>query len=535
MVLELDYDEVLVLSGRKNIHTRYKTFLSLVCVLMFILPGSGCVNPKLQDEYIKADLSQDMQAVFDEYRQSIPEMMAKQKIPGLSIAVVDRESILWTAGFGYTDYDRKRPITTDTIFGIMSITKAITATAFMCAVQDGLVELDAPITKYLPDFTVNSRLEDNPQNKITLRHLLTHSAGLIHEAPIGNNTDAQCDSFEQHVKSISDTWLKHRIGAKYSYSNLGFDLAAYILQVRSSRPFAEYLKEKLFDPLDMPNTCSDMERIRNHPNRAIGHIALVREAALIPMTGAGGVYSSANDFANFIQFFLNWGKLDGHVVLDENLVRTMYIASPLSTLDKRQGLGIGCANDDHYRIDEDANYLCGGFWGGGFGFLAFTGWSHEYGIGSVVFTNSVSYGDKNETLALDIICRLISEKLAKKNASHQPWLKDFSNDCKGSSWGTKDIDPFTPTPYKSYWKKYVGTYRYILSGWKFDALGNIAAALGNWGPPNTKVSEKNGYLEIDGERLDEHLPGLFFTKEGECLDFHGPTPIFNGLRMNKIK
>jgi len=461
--------------------------------------------------------------------------MAKHEIPGLSIAVVDRDGILWTAGFGYTDYDRKTPVTPDTIFGIMSITKAITATAVMCAVQNGLVELDAPITKYLPDFTVNSRLEDNPQNKITLRHLLTHTAGLIHEAPIGNNTDAQCGSFEQHVKSISDTWLKHRVGAKYSYSNLGFDLAAYILQVRSGRPFAEYLKEKLFDPLNMHNTCADMERIRHHPNRAIGHIPHVREAALIPMTGAGGVYSSANDFANFIQFFLNWGKLDGRVVLDENLVRTMYIASPLSTLDKRQGLGIGCANNDQYRIDEDANYLCGGFWGGGFGFLAFTGWSHEYGMGSAVFTNSISHGDKNEALALDIIRRLIEERLVKRSASHQPWLKDFSDDCKNDSWRTTDIDPFTPTRYKSDWKKYIGTYRFILSGWKLDAFGNIAASLGNWGHPDIKAYEKNGYLEIDGERLEEHLPDLFFTEEGECLDFHSPTPIFYGMRMKKIK
>jgi hypothetical protein len=141
--------------------------LIVVFALLLVLFGSGCnkISPKLQDEYIRPGLSQGMCGVFDKYRQFFPEIMAKDKIPGLSLALVDRDGILWAAGFGYTDYNRKTPLTTDTIFAICSISKTITAAAVMVAVQDRLLELDAPIIEYLPQFMVNSRFEENPEKK----------------------------------------------------------------------------------------------------------------------------------------------------------------------------------------------------------------------------------------------------------------------------------------------------------------------------------------------------------------------------------
>lgn len=101
------------------------------------------------------------------------------------------------------------------------------AVAIMLAVQRGLLDLDAPITTYVPRFVVRSRFESNPQDRITLRLLLCHRAGFTHEAPIGNNYDPDFPSFEAHVQSISDTWLRFPVGERYRYSNLGVDLAGY--------------------------------------------------------------------------------------------------------------------------------------------------------------------------------------------------------------------------------------------------------------------------------------------------------------------
>ena len=240
--------------GSSIIRRKRTTQLIAVFTLLLVLFNSGCntINPKLQGEFIRPGLRQGMYDVFDKYRQLYPEMMAEREVPGLSIALVDREGILWAAGFGYTDYSRKTPVTTDTLFNICSMSKTITATALMLAVQDGLVELDVPITEYWPQFTVNSRFEENPETKITLRHLMDHTSGLGVDFPAGNARDAGGPSYgscEESVLSVSDTWLRHKVGERWSYS-VGPCLAAYILQVRSGQPFAKYLENRVFAPLN---------------------------------------------------------------------------------------------------------------------------------------------------------------------------------------------------------------------------------------------------------------------------------------------
>jgi CubicO group peptidase (beta-lactamase class C family) len=137
--------------------------------------------------------------------------MAEQDIPGFAVAVVDDTGVLWSEGFGFTDNDHNTPITPDTIFSIQSTSKTFTAVAVLLAVQEGLLDLDTPITTYLPDFTIHSIFEEHPERTITLRMLLSHTAGFTMEAPVGNNFDLGPVSFEDHVKTISDTWLRFQL------------------------------------------------------------------------------------------------------------------------------------------------------------------------------------------------------------------------------------------------------------------------------------------------------------------------------------
>ncbi len=105
-------------------------------------------------------------------------------------------------------------------------------------------------------------------------------------------------------------------------------------------------------------------------------------------------------------------------------------------------------------------------------------------------------------------------------------------------------DPNTFTPFKPAWKKYIGTYKYVMSGWKFSTPARIALALGiTTSYTHVKVYEKDGYLYVDGfdrylsddgGRLDEHLPGLFFSPSGLCLDLRGPELRWNNYRIKQI-
>ena len=177
--------------------------------------------------------------VIASYRARIPELMAEQGIPGLAVALVDKDLTLWVEGFGHVDRRGSAPVNADTIFSVQSMSKLFTATAVMQAVAAGRLDLDEPITTYLPGFTVHSAFEEHPERKITLRMLLSHTAGFTHEAPIGNNNELEPGDFDDHVRSISKTWLRFPVGTGYAYSNLGIDLAGYILERVEGKPFPD--------------------------------------------------------------------------------------------------------------------------------------------------------------------------------------------------------------------------------------------------------------------------------------------------------
>ena len=510
------------------LYCRYRYLFSLACFLLC----AGChpIKPTKQGEYIRPGLSQEWHALFDGAKQSIAESMTKKdKIPGLSIALVDRQGLIWTAGFGYTDYDLKTPVTPDTIFSIQSMSKSLTTTLVLLAVQDGLVDLDTPITEYLPDFTVKSCFEENPQAKMTLRHLLSHTAGFVHEAPVGNNFEYAA-SYEAHIQSISDTWLKFPVGANYSYSNIGIDLAAYIIQKRSGCFFAGYMKSKLFEPLDMSNSSVDMDFIRQHPNRAIGHTLHVEKTTLeIPMLGAAGVYTSARDMAKFVQFYLNWGQVKGHGVLNKKYIESMAPGfSPAR----------GFIDTTPFPSAVDPNAIIRAYTlntsGQGYGFRSASTWFPEYGLGLLVLTNydNTGYHDRLEGLLIGTAIEIMGRQLIQRTNIVYPILEDYlADNPKRPEY--KKPDPDTFTPYKQEWKKYTGTYMNI-HDWNFHTYARVALALGY--PESrlkAKVYKKNGYLEINGKRLDEYQLGVFFTKDGDCLDFGGPMPLWKGVRIKK--
>src|SRR5690349_185746 len=154
----------------------------------------------------------DLQQLIDGKRKSIQDAMGKDGVPGGAVALVHQGRTVWTEGFGVTDRASARPVDARTIFSVQSTSKHFTATAIMLAVQKGLLDLDEPITTYVPDFTVRSRFERDPQKKMTLRLLLSHRAGFTHEAPLGNNYDGAAPGFDAHVRSIRDTWLRYPVG-----------------------------------------------------------------------------------------------------------------------------------------------------------------------------------------------------------------------------------------------------------------------------------------------------------------------------------
>ena len=313
---------------------------------------------------------------------------------------------MWVKGFGHLYGGGSAPVTANTIFSVQSMSKLFTATAVMRAAAAGLVKLDAPITKYLPEFTVHSAFEKHPERKITLRMLLDHTAGFTQEAPIGNNNNLDPGSFDAHERSISDTWLRFPVGSGFAYSNLGIDLAGYILERVEGKPYAQVMQDSLLEPLGMDHSSFDRARIRATANRALGHEHPFRSPPVdVPMTAAGGLYTSASDLARFLRFELKRGSIDGRVVLQPRWLVEMETAQwPYAGAPAGYGLGVERHRWNRWN-GRPALFEHGG---GGFGFISETWWAPQLGIGVAVLTNSDDHQLQNE-ISLSILTDLVSK------------------------------------------------------------------------------------------------------------------------------
>lgn len=387
---------------------KFKRFTTLSCVLFmglfYILLQVGYVNAQ---QFIKKD-SAEVKALIVECRAAIQTQMEKSNTPGLSIAIIWDGKPIWIENFGSTDNTGKKKVTNETIFSIQSLSKQISAVAVLTAVQDGILDLDVPISKYLPDYILNSKFEKNPQDKITLRHLLCHKAGFAHNLPDVDSAEARERSLEQHAREIAKIELIHPVGEEFSYSNIGFDLAGYILQKVSGKPFGQYVERKVFKPLGMNNSFLIGTEIRKHKNRAIGNIKQIQDSGEVPVFPSRGAYCDIEDMAKFIEFNLNGGKVNGKTILKPDILKQMYTV-PFDTSGKNEGYALGIAVF-HRRHKGDIVPICVHS-GDGYGFSSDIFFAPESGLGTVILTNQNNFNMRWRGELEDMIYRHLGDRL----------------------------------------------------------------------------------------------------------------------------
>ena len=211
-----------------------------------------------------------------------------------SVLVAQGGKVILKKGYGYANFEWNIPNTPDTKFRLASVTKQFTAMLIMQQVEGGKISLDAPVITYLPKYP-------KPQGeKVTIRHLLTHTSG-IHNYTIGLGTKEKREIVTpgELVSKFSDRPLEFEPGSKYSYSNSGYVLLGAILEAVTGKPYEDLIEEKIFRPLGMLNSGYDhQETILD--KRASGYEMSVTRinAPLIDMTipfSAGALYSTVED------------------------------------------------------------------------------------------------------------------------------------------------------------------------------------------------------------------------------------------------
>ena len=218
----------------------------LTAGLLLVVVPSLCAQPS-------TPATEKYAATAKLLEQYINRELADKGIPAISIALVDDQKIVWAKGFGFADVEKKKPATADTIYRVGSLSKLFTDIAIMQLVEQGKLDLDESVTKYLPEFKPK-----NPFDKpITLRQLMTDRSGLVHEPPVGSYYHDDHPTLAQTVKSLNGIPLVFEPGSKSKSSNAGSAVAGYVLEVTQKTPYAKYVREHVLQPLGMKR--SDLE------------------------------------------------------------------------------------------------------------------------------------------------------------------------------------------------------------------------------------------------------------------------------------
>ena len=182
----------------------------------------------------------------------VEALMQQYHMPGAAAALIDDQEIVWQGDFGLAEIASETPVTNDTIFKLWSLAKPFTALEIMRLAEEGLVDLDAPISTYIPEFTIQSRFPTN--EAITIRHILAHRSGLPRNGCVRPDWHFGADALEQAAASVKDCTLAYPTGARYKYSNVGYGLLGYIIQDQRGQPFPVAMASRLLAPLGMADS-----------------------------------------------------------------------------------------------------------------------------------------------------------------------------------------------------------------------------------------------------------------------------------------
>ncbi|PGB58742.1 serine hydrolase domain-containing protein [Bacillus toyonensis] len=234
-------------------------------------------------------------------------------------ALIDNGKLTLSGQAGKNDMEGEQPLTKDTLYGIGSVSKMYATAAVMKLVDEGKVDLDAPVVNYVPDF----KMKDGRYKRITPRMLLNHSSGLqgstLNNAFLFNDNDTY--SHDLLLQQLSDQSLKADPGAFSVYCNDGFTLAEILVERVSGMSFTEFLHQRFTEPLKMNHTKTPQDKWRDEKRAGLYFPAYQGQLPIesVNVIGTGGVSSTAEDMVRFSQLFMGQGK----GILSDKVVKAM--------------------------------------------------------------------------------------------------------------------------------------------------------------------------------------------------------------------
>ena len=330
----------------------------------------------------------------------------EKKLAGAVAVVARRGKVAYLQSIGKQDIEADIDMDTNTIFRIASMTKPITSVAVLILYDDGLIQLDDPVSKFIPEFNKPTVLAQVQQRKdavpakqeITIKHVLTHTSGLTYqwdgrlgplykEAGITHGIVQDDSVLAEKMKQLARIPLLHNPGEAWTYG-LSVDVLGRVVEVASGKTLEEFFEERIFKPLGMKDTHffiphEKMTRLATvYAPRQEGGLKrldseLIVEGSFVYcadhpckgqgryFSGGGGLCSTITDYLRFSQMLLNGGELDSRRLLKQKTVQLM-TSDHVGDLKKDEGFGLGVSvtrnSQESGRLDCIGSFGWGGFW-----------------------------------------------------------------------------------------------------------------------------------------------------------------------------
>ena len=377
-------------------------------------------------------ISKDRIAKIDAMLESA---IQTEEVPGLVAMIVKDGKIVYHTAKGFADVGEGKKMEKNSIFRIASQTKAITSTAILMLYEEGRIQLDDPIFKYIPEFAnpqvlasfryADTSYTSKPSTKaITIRHLLTHTSGLgygvidgderikmiYQKAGVVDLFTTEKITIGESVKRLAKLPLHHEPGAKFTYSE-GLDVLGYLVEIVSGKPFDVFLKERIFDPLGMNDTRfylnesqgNRLVEVHTYQDGKWQEYPITFYDPAYPKTGAktffsggAGLSSTTEDYAKFLQMYLNGGTYNGQRLLSPLTIQTAMQnqVGDLWNTDHYHGLAFGVVTTKG--VAQGGQGSAGTFdWGGYFNTQYFADPNHK--IIGLIFKQTSGSGNGDQT------------------------------------------------------------------------------------------------------------------------------------------
>jgi dipeptidyl aminopeptidase/acylaminoacyl peptidase/CubicO group peptidase (beta-lactamase class C family) len=393
LVLYPEADHLFIIQGRPSHRLDFNRRI-LGWVEQYAGDAAGPRRPRIDAEY---------------WQRRLTALAARHRVPGASLGILrvrpGSEDELVEAATGVLNKDTGVEVTTDSLFQIGSMTKVWTATLALQLVDEGLLDLDAPIAVVLPELALR---DPDVAKQVTMRHLLSHTSGI--DGDVFTDTGRGDDCLEKYVDLLAEVAQNHPLGATWSYCNSGFSLAGRVIEKLTGSTWDQALRERIYKPLGLEHTVTLPEEALLY-RAAVGHVSEGGADPLrAPVWGlpralgpAGLVTSTAADALAFARMHLAGGvAADGTRVLSEESVAAM--ADKHADLPDKYSLGdswglgwIRFGWDGHRLIGHDGNTI---------GQAAFLRVLPDQGLAVTLLTNGGNTRDLYQDLYREIFAEL---------------------------------------------------------------------------------------------------------------------------------